>query len=195
MADGVAMYCGNRRIREQRGERYETGVQRSRSVMRQSVLTLVVGTLLASFAALAAFASSGDTPTDFPSATGRPAHDTDPQELSVPHDEGSFPGDFQGAVDGGNGQRDVLGVPQENTHPCVKTGGCTTTANPGAAVLPSETEALSPILHLPQQAVDGMAKAVLNREAAKAHGDAHEGQGPPDDVPRGGPNAGAEGIE
>lgn len=150
--------------------------------MSRKILGIAAGALVASFAAVAVFAGPGDTPPEVPAVADEHVGDSVPEEVSLLPEEGNPIGAPEG-VAGGEGPRDVLGVPADNTRPCDNTGGCGIVANPGGGDTPGH------MINLPQPAVDGIANAVAKREAADTQGGPPEGHGKPADVPRGGPGA------
>ena len=143
---------------------------------------------MASFAAVAAFAGPGGTPPEAPTAADQHIGDSVPEAVALLPDEGDPLGAPGGVVEG-NGPRDVLGVPTDNSHPCENAGGCGIVAKPGDPQTPEGVDTLGHTINLPQPAVDGMANAVANREAAGTQSGPSEAHGKPADVPRGGPDA------
>ena len=102
------------------------------------------------------------------------------------------------------GQPDVLGILEENTHPC---DNVTDTDGDGTGCRQVEN-AGGNILNLPDPAADGIEAAIEHQNEAQpnaedaasngvgngppaevSQGPADAPHGPPDDVPRGGPNA------
>ena len=167
--------------------------------MSRKILGIVAGVLVATFATVAVFAGPAATKPEVPTVADQHIGDSVPEAVSLLPEEGN-PFGAPGGVVEGNGPREVLGVPTDNTHPCDKfTGGCGTVANPGDPQTPEGGGTPSHTINLPQPAVDGIANAVAKREAAgtqsgppEAHGkpaDVPRGGGMPADVPRGGPGA------
>ena len=156
--------------------------------MSRKILGIAAGALLASFAAVAVFAGPGETPPDVPTVADQHIGDSVPEEVSLLPEEGNPLGAPEG-VAAGEGPRDVLGVPADNTHPCDNNGGCEIVTNPGNPQTPEGVHTPGHTINLPQPAVDGIANAVAKREAAGTQGGPPAAHGKPADVPRGGPGS------
>lgn len=156
--------------------------------MSRRILVIAAGALVASFAAAVVFAGPGGAPPEVPAVADQHIGDSVPAEVALLPEEGTPLGAPEGVVEG-EGLRDVLGVPADNTHPCDNTGGCEIVANPGDPQTPEGVDTPGHTINLPQPAVDGIANAVANREAAGTQSSAPEAHGKPADVPRGGPGA------
>ncbi len=167
--------------------------------MSWRILVLAVGMLLASSAAIGVFAGPGDTSSDGPPAVaGEPDDGTDDGDADDGTDDGD-PDDV-GTLQDGEGQRDVLGIPDDNTQPCDNVeGDCRLVENAGGKTL-----------RLPAPAADAIEAACWTHDpdchpnadngdtSSEAHEDDDDGphgppsnvpRGPPHDVPRGGPHA------
>ena len=156
--------------------------------MSRKILGIAAGALVASFAAVAVFAGPGGTTPEVPTVAEQHIGDNVSEEVALLPEEGNPLGAPGGVVEG-NGPRDVLGVPADNTHPCDNNGGCGIVANPGSPQTPEGVDTPGHTINLPQPAVDGMANAVAKREVAGTQSGQPEAHGKPADVPRGGPGA------
>ena len=154
--------------------------------MRRNILVPVIMVALAS-AAVGVLAGHGDAPPDPPTVADQAIEHADDHAAPALTD-GVDP---QGAPDVTlpAGQPDVLGIPEENTHPCDNvedTDGVGTSCRQGENTNGN-------ILNLPDPAADGMEAAMEHRADAQANAEngppAVVPHGPPDDVPRGGPAA------
>lgn len=162
--------------------------------MRRNVLIPVIMVVLAS-TAVGVLAGPGDAPPDPPTVADQAIDHADDHAGPVLTD-GVEP---QGAPDVTlpAAQPDVLGIPEENTHPCDNVAdtdgdgtGCRQVENTNGS-----------ILNLPDPAADGIEAALEHQNDAQANAEdaasngvgngppADVPKGPPDDVPRGGPNA------
>ena len=143
--------------------------------MRWNMLIPVMMVAVAS-TAVGVLAGPGDAPPDPPTVADQAIDHAD-DHAGPALTDGIDP---QGAPDVSlpDGQPDVLGIPEENTHPCDNVEGCRQVENAGGNMLNLPDPAADGI----EAAIEHQAEAQTRAEDATANG---VGNGPPAEVPQG----------